>query len=142
MTDVFSREKRSQVMARIQGRDNRSTERTMAAILRAYRISGWTIRPRDIYGHPDIYLPGHRIALFLDGCFWHGCPKCSHLPAQNRSFWRKKILGNRRRDARTNTLLRKQGLKVMRLWEHDIEKRTQRLTAVIHTLRNQPSPSS
>lgn len=131
MADVFSKGKRSEVMGRIPGGDNRSTERRVAALLRARGVSGWTIRPRDVYGNPDIFFPQRRIALFLDGCFWHGCGRCCHIPKNNRAFWRKKIGANKQRDSQVNRRLRKVGITVVRLWEHDIERRSHRLDSVL-----------
>ena len=74
--DVFTKQKRSEVMAKIKARGNRSTERKTAAILRAKGISGWQMHRSDIPGKPDFFFEELRIALFIDGCFWHMCPKC------------------------------------------------------------------
>lgn len=133
--DVFSKRKRSEVMSRIKGHGNKSTERRMMAFLRSNRISGWRLRPRDLKGRPDIYFPQLELALFLDGCFWHACKKCFRLPAQNRKFWANKIEGNVRRDARVNRALRRKGIRVIHLWEHDLERRTNRLKRVLDRLQ-------
>lgn len=133
--DVFSIEKRSEVMSQIRGRDNRSTERRMTALLRAYHISGWRVRPSEVTGHPDIYFPDLRIAIFLDGCFWHACPKCFKLPEQNRKFWAEKIRKNKRRDREVNRVLKREGIKVVRIWEHDLRGNTPRIKAVLNMLR-------
>jgi DNA mismatch endonuclease, patch repair protein len=135
--DVFSKRKRSEVMARIRGRGNKSTEHRMAALLRAYHIAGWKLHPPDVFGCPDIYFPYLRIAIFLDGCFWHACKKCFKMPAQNRPFWEEKFHKNLRRDRLVNRTLKKDGIKVVRLWEHDIEKNTSRVADVIEMLRTQ-----
>jgi len=132
--DVFSKHKRSAVMSRIRGRGNKSTERRMAAILRSQGISGWTLHPRAVEGKPDIYFPMLRIAIFLDGCFWHGCPTCFHAPRQNAPFWAAKIGRNCKRDQKVTRRLRRQGVKVIRLWEHDLEKRTRRVRTVLELL--------
>ena len=135
LMDVFSRQKRSEVMSRIRGKDNVSTERRMAALLRSRGIAGWRFRPVDIFGRPDIYFPHLRLAIFLDGCFWHACPKCFQMPAQNRSFWVVKVRENLKRDRQVNRSLRGEGLKVIRLWEHDLERGTSRLAGLLEMLQ-------
>lgn len=140
MADVFSKRKRSEVMSRIRGRGNRSTELRMAAILRANRISGWKLHPSDVLGRPDIYFPMLRTAVFLDGCFWHACSKCFSKPAQNSSFWMKKILGNVQRDRKVTRALRRKGIRVIRIWEHDLEHRTHALESAIRKLRSNTQP--
>jgi DNA mismatch endonuclease (patch repair protein) len=133
--DVFSKSKRSEVMSRIRGRGNRSTERRMAAMLRARRISGWQMHRTDVAGKPDFYFPGLQIALFIDGCFWHACPRCSQIPRQNVAFWSAKLTANAKRDARTRRELNRAGISVIRLWEHDLEKLTVRCRSVLKRLQ-------
>ena len=135
--DVFSKRKRSEVMAQIRGRGNKATERKMAALLRAYHIAGWKLHPPDIFGRPDIYFPELRIAIFLDGCFWHACRKCFKMPSQNRPFWKEKIHRNVLRDRRVNRALKVEGIRVFRLWEHDLERNTSRVKGVLEILRTE-----
>lgn len=129
--DVFSKDKRSKVMSRIRGRGNRSTERRMAAMLRAKAISGWQMHRGDVPGTPDFYFPKLHLALFIDGCFWHQCPRCSKLPTQNSAFWAEKLSKNVRRDRRTRRALNRFGISVWRLWEHDLERNTLRCETVV-----------
>jgi DNA mismatch endonuclease (patch repair protein) len=129
--DVFSKAKRSEVMSRIRGSDNRSTERKLAALLRAHGVAGWRLRSPEVIGRPDVYFPESRIAVFIDGCFWHGCPRCFIMPVQNRPFWKGKIARNVKRDRLVTASLRKSGVVVLRLWEHDLERRTRRLSATL-----------
>lgn len=119
MSDVFSRSKRSEVMARIRGRGNKSTEETFATILRKARISGWR-RHQRIPGRPDFVFYKEKMAVFIDGCFWHGCPRCYQAPLQNGEFWHAKFLKNQSRDKQVNTELRSAGWKVVRIWEHQL----------------------
>jgi DNA mismatch endonuclease (patch repair protein) len=119
MTDVFSRKKRSEVMSSIKGKGNKDTELAMIKILRKYHISGWR-RNMPVLGKPDFIFPKQKIALFVDGCFWHGCPKHFKIPQNNRSFWENKIQTNRDRDIYVNKELRKTQWKVVRVWEHEI----------------------
>ena len=105
MADVFTKEKRSDVMSRIKGKGNKDTELVMIQILRSHHISEWR-RNQAVLGKPDFVFPKQKIALFVDGCFWHGCPKHSNMPKNNRPFWEKKLLGNKVRDKFVNRELR------------------------------------
>ena len=119
MPDVFSKEKRSEVMSRIRGKGNKDTELALLLLMRKYHISGWR-RNQAVFGKPDFVFPKHKIALFVDGCFWHGCPLHSNTPKNNQLFWEKKLLGNRVRDKLVTKTLRKSGWKVIRVWEHEL----------------------
>jgi len=122
MSDVFTPIKRSQVMARIRSRQNASTELTLISILRVARLHGWR-RNQLIFGRPDFVFRKQRLAIFVDGCFWHGCPKCYQAPRQNREFWEAKLIANRKRDRVVNGHLRASGWKVIRVWEHDLRRK-------------------
>ena len=116
MTDIFSKQKRSEVMSKILGKGNAKTEVRFARLMRAGGISGWR-RHLPILGKPDFAFRNQKLAIFVDGCFWHGCPKCFRLPKQNRAFWKVKIDGNRKRDQSVNRRLRRLGWKVIRIRE-------------------------
>jgi len=75
-----------------------------------------------IQGKPDLYFPKLRIAVFVDGCFWHKCPKCFRWPKTNKEFWQKKIKANIKRDKELNKKLKNQKISVIRFWEHDLRK--------------------
>ncbi len=120
MPDVFTKEKRSEIMSRIKGKGNKDTELVMIQILRSNRISGWR-RNQAVLGKPDFVFPKQKVALFVDGCFWHGCPKHSNMPKNNQEFWAKKLGGNKTRDKLVNRELRKMGWKVVRVWEHELK---------------------
>jgi DNA mismatch endonuclease, patch repair protein len=121
MPDVFTKEKRSEVMSRIKGKGNKDTELAMIQILRKHHISGWR-RNQAVLGKPDFVFPKQKVALFVDGCFWHGCPlpKHSNMPKNNQEFWAKKLQGNKTRDKFVNRELRKMGWVVVRVWEHEL----------------------
>jgi DNA mismatch endonuclease, patch repair protein len=119
MVDVFSKAKRSAVMSRIRGRGNKDTEMALACLLRQNKITGWR-RHLPIFGRPDFAFPKQKIAVFVDGCFWHGCPKHFSLPANNRAFWKRKFTTNKLRDVLVTRTLRSQGWRVLRIWEHDL----------------------
>lgn len=70
---------------------------------------------------PDVVFIGAGLAVFVDGCFWHGCPQHSTLPRNNREFWAQKLARNRERDVGYTRLLESQGWRVLRLWEHEVE---------------------
>lgn len=119
MADVFTREKRSEVMSRIKGRGNRDTELAFLKLLRTNHITGWR-RHLPLPGTPDFAFRKARLAVFIDGCFWHCCPRCSNKPANNAEFWSRKLAGNVARDKRVAAELRKRGWQVLRYWEHDL----------------------
>lgn len=75
----------------------------------------------NIEGKPDILIKDSDTLLFLDGCFWHKCPKCYSEPATNRDFWAPKIEKNVKNDKKTTLALKKQGWRVLRIWEHEIK---------------------
>jgi DNA mismatch endonuclease (patch repair protein) len=112
-------------MAAIRGRGNRGTELRLVALLRAHGLSGWR-RGSRLPGRPDFVFPRVRLAVFVDGCFWHGCPRHVTWPRQNAGFWREKITGNRARDRRVNRTLRARGWRVLRIWEHALARKHER----------------
>ena len=155
MPDVFSKKKRSEVMSRIRSRGNKETEVALARLLRANGIWGWRrhleVRIKNAEGRmkrtrvvgkpkngahgvtrpsfrvrPDFVFARARLAVFVDGCFWHGCPRHGTRPKGNAAFWLKKISGNQARDARVNRALRRAHWRVLRIWEHDLAVRSER----------------
>jgi DNA mismatch endonuclease (patch repair protein) len=131
MSDIFTRQKRSEVMARIRSRGNCDTELALARLLRTHGITGWR-RHVEIRGsgsgrrnfrvRPDFVFRREKLAIFVDGCFWHGCPKHATWPATRAAWWRKKIIGNKRRDRRVNRALHSAGWRVLRVWEHALRQ--------------------
>lgn len=134
--DVFTKKKRSAVMARIRSAGNRTTEVRFASLLRQERIVGWR-RHYPMRGRPDFVFPAQRLAIFVDGCFWHACTRCSdgHLPKGNRSYWVQKIAGNRKRDRRVTRSLRKRGWRVWRLRECSVVSVGLQVRRVLTSLR-------
>ena len=108
---------RSQLMSRIRSKNNRTTERQLASLLHKHHITGWRRHGR-IIGKPDFVWARKRVALFVDGCFWHGHTCDRNLtPKKNARAWRRKILRNQRRDQKISRELRRRGWKVIRIWE-------------------------
>ena len=165
MPDVFTKSKRSEVMARIRSRGNAATEGALAKLLRRHKITGWrrhvkivtsgkwrnnksgtSPRPSPQRGQgekrastrspvtrhmsravrPDFIFRQARLAVFVDGCFWHGCPRHGTKPKSNAAFWRKKISRNQARDRLVTRTLRRAGWRVLRIWEHDLPRATRR----------------
>jgi len=133
MADWLSREQRSRNMASIRSKDNATTEGAFLELLREANISGWR-RHGKLPGKPDFIFPSRRLAIFVDGCFWHGCPRCYRAPEDNRRYWKAKVLSNRNRDRRRARELRTLNWRVMRIWEHSLVSPPQR-RRVIEKLR-------
>lgn len=121
MADVFSVEKRSAIMSRVRSKGNKATELRLIAIFRLYRIIGWRRHSR-LFGKPDFVFPRARLAIFVDGCFWHGCPQHKSAPVSNTEFWTAKLQRNVSRDRLVNRTLAKAGWKVVRIWQHDLKR--------------------
>src|SRR6266851_5032021 len=121
MTDVFDARKRSKVMSAIRSKGNLSTELKLLTLFRANKIVGWR-RHYRLFGNPDFAFPGSDLAIFVDGCFWHGCIRCRTIPVSNRPFWRRKIAKNQLRDKTVGKALRARGWTVLRVWEHELKK--------------------
>lgn len=137
MSDVFTKAKRSQVMAAIRSKGNKDTELKLRSLFRRNSIKGWR-RHRTLPGKPDFTFSAERIAVFVDGCFWHGCRWHCRKPKSNRAFWNKKISANKSRDRLVNRLLRAKGWSVLRIWEHclrDEEQVIERVRNVINPVR-------
>ena len=150
MPDVLTKAKRSQVMSRIRGHGNRATELALIRIFRAHGITGWrrqlqirsaergtrrSTSPRpspqrgegeDFRVRPDFVFPKLKLAIFVDGCFWHGCPQHATKPKNNGAFWRKKFAANKARDRLVTRVLRSRGWRVLRIWEHALARRNER----------------
>jgi DNA mismatch endonuclease (patch repair protein) len=109
-------------MGAIKGKGNKTTEGRFRALLIQARIRGWTMQTKALPGKPDFYFPKQQVVVFLDGCFWHGCPRCGHVPSVNRPFWSHKITRNQERDGQKDRQLQERGIRVLRLWEHEVQE--------------------
>ena len=121
MSDIFTKRKRSQVMAAIRSKGNLETEARLAKILRFYGVNGWR-RHQPLLGNPDFIFRKARLAVFVDGCFWHGCPRHGRKPGSNQEYWIEKLERNRRRDRQVSRSLRKLNWLVLRIWAHELRK--------------------
>lgn len=123
VVDPMTPEERSAQMAKVRGKGNKSTEALVERALLDSEITDWTKHTKILKTTPDFYFPRYRLALFVDGCFWHACPICKRRTPYARSeFWGTKIDQNRRRDNRIRRKLRQQGYHVIRIWEHDLKR--------------------
>jgi len=121
MADIFAPKLRSRIMASIRSTGNKTTEGALATLYRKNGITGWR-RKQAIHGKPDFVFRNLKVAVFVDGCFWHGCAQHLRMPATNRDYWLAKIQRNARRDQQTAKALRKAGWTVLRFWEHELRK--------------------
>jgi DNA mismatch endonuclease (patch repair protein) len=119
--DTFNRRERSWIMAQVRSAGNRSTERRLLAVLRQQGITGWR-RSFPLFGKPDFTFPRGKVAVFVDGCFWHGHPRRCRIPKSNRAYWLKKIARNVERDKLVTRTLEKKGWRVIRIWEDSVNK--------------------
>lgn len=119
--DTVSRQNRSLIMAKILSRHNKSTELKLVEVLRRQNLIGWR-RNVELLGKPDFIFYKSRVAIFVDGCFWHGCAKHCRMPENNHDYWFKKIQRNKKRDKKVSIALRKKGWRVLRLWEHELTR--------------------
>ena len=121
MTDWLTPEQRHRSMSAIRSTGNRTTELALVRLLRELRVTGWR-RHVKLPGRPDFAFRAERVLVFVDGCFWHGCPRCYAKPATNRRFWSLKVQTNRARDRRQSRELRARGWSVVRIWEHELRR--------------------
>ena len=118
--DNLSPENRKKNMSRIRSKGNRSTERKLRSSLVGAGVSGFKLHPKSLIGKPDFVFPDQKLAVFVDGCFWHGCPDCYIRPQTSQAYWDEKLSRNRKRDAKVNAELKATGWSVFRVWEHQL----------------------
>lgn len=133
MADIWGEQKRSEVMSLIRSRGNESTELHLIEIFRELGITGWR-RNQTLLGKPDFTFRRERVILFVDGCFWHGCPRFYRRPGSNREYWDAKIAANRKRDRHVSRELRRLGWQVVRIWQHQLNKPSRVAGRVIRAL--------
>jgi DNA mismatch endonuclease (patch repair protein) len=110
-------------MAKVQSKGNRSTELRLIELFKKARVKGWR-RGVSLLGKPDFVFPKPHLAVFVDGCFWHGCLRHCRIPNTRRHYWVTKIEANKARDREVTRSLKKSGWRVLRIWEHDVTPQT------------------
>lgn len=120
MADTFSQEERSAIMRKVKAKGNKSTEQRLIEIFKANEIKDWR-RHYPVIGKPDFVFPKKKIAVFADGCFWHGHYCRNTTPKQNADYWDKKRQRNIDRDKAITKLFQQRGWTVLRYWECNIK---------------------
>ena len=120
MADIFSKEKRSEIMSRIKSQDSKIEILFRKQLWR----HGFRYRKNSgkLFGKPDIVLKKHETVIFIDSCFWHGCKKHCRIPTARKKYWVPKIERNKKRDKQVARHYKKQGWKIFRVWEHQINE--------------------
>jgi DNA mismatch endonuclease, patch repair protein len=120
MADTFTHEERSKIMLQVKSIGNKSTELKLISLFKAHKIIGWR-RNYKIFGKPDFVFPKKKIAIFVDGCFWHGHNCRNTSPEDNKAYWVKKISKNISRDKEVSERLMSLGWTVIRIWECELK---------------------
>ena len=121
MVDRVTKEVRSKIMAMVPTKGTK-TELALRKAIWTVGLRGWKANVSSVLGRPDIAFSRWRIAVFVDGCFWHGCKKCKNIPESNREYWESHIRENKKRDRRIDRKLRSNGWLVIRFWEHELKE--------------------
>ena len=126
MADVFDGKKRSEIMKKVRSRNNKSTELKLIQVFRENSIKGWR-RGYPVKGHPDFVFLDKKIAVFVDGCFWHGHDCRNTRPADHAEYWAKKRERNIRHDKEVTAMFEQRGWRVIRIWECELKKKNREL---------------
>lgn len=121
MADVFSAEKRSQIMKQVTSHGNKSTELRLIQLFKQIGVTGWQ-RNYNVKGHPDFVFMEQRVAVFVDGCFWHGHDCRNTVPKNNSEYWDKKRARNMQHDKEITASFESRGWTVLRIWECELKK--------------------
>ena len=127
--DVHTKKQRSFNMSRIKSSGTKP-ELKLRKLLWAAGLRGYRVKNK-IKGKPDLYYSSKKLAIFIDGCFWHQCPECFIAPKTNKKFWKEKLYSNIVRDELINEKLKKQKITALRFWEHQVEKNPEECLRII-----------
>ena len=119
MADKFSPKKRSQIMSKIKSKNTKLENKIISDLWK----KGFRFRRNvaSLKGKPDIAIKKYKIVIFIDSCFWHGCPQHCRMPSTNKIYWEKKIKKNRERDKEVSNYYKKNGWHILRIWEHKLK---------------------
>ena len=121
MSDIFNKAKRSEIMKKVRSKNNKSTELKLIQIFKENNIHGWR-RNYKVKGHPDFVFLSKKIAIFVDGCFWHGHDCRNTKPKDNQEYWDKKRERNMKHDTKITEYFENRGWTVIRIWECELKK--------------------
>lgn len=122
MADVYDKATRSAVMQKVRSKGNKSTEKRLVTVFLENHISGWR-RNYPVKGHPDFVFLDKKVAIFVDGCFWHGHDCRNTQPKGNEEYWRRKRLRNFQHDQEVTVSFQKRGWTVVRIWECELKQK-------------------
>ena len=122
MADVFDEKKRSEIMSKVHSKGNKSTELKLIQVFKGNGIIGWK-HNYPVKGHPDFAFLDKKIAIFVDGCFWHGHDCRNTRPSDNADYWTKKRERNMKHDKEITELFERRGWTVIRIWECELKKK-------------------
>lgn len=128
MADVFDKETRSAVMRKVRSKGNKSTELKLIEIFRENGVAGWR-RNYPVKGHPDFVFPKKKVAVFVDGCFWHGHDCRNTCPQENEEYWAKKRKRNIKHDQEVTAIFESRNWTVVRIWECELKTKNRSLSA-------------
>lgn len=139
MADIFDNEKRSEIMRKVKSKKNKSTELRLIEVFKKNGITGWK-RNYPVEGHPDFVFLKEKVAVFVDGCFWHGHDCRNTRPANNQEYWQNKRERNMKHDRAVTAMFENRGWTVLRIWECELKKKNeadlmQRLSASLSSKR-------
>ena len=137
MSDNLSPENRRKTMQAVKGKGTK-LERRLWSMLAGMGLKGWTKNANFVTGKPDVVFVNQKVAIFIDGCFWHGCPDCRRkLPVTNREYWERKINRNVELAQIHNEELHRSGWQVIRIWEHEMKDKALIRGKILHALENE-----
>ena len=131
--DIFSKAKRSEIMSKIKSK-NTGPEKLIKKAMIKGKIGGF-VRGDKVFGRPDFIFPKHKLAVFIDGKFWHGY-KYSEIKNKLTPYWKEKLSKNIRRDKVVNARLKKEGWNVIRFWDYEVKKDSERCVGIIKRVIN------
>lgn len=130
MADIFTPEKRSEIMSHIRSTGTAPERRMLGLLEEMVGVDSVEQHVPALPGRPDFVVGRLRVVIFVDGCFYHSCPQHGRVPSSNQEYWEPKLLRTRRRDASNRRQLRTSGWSVWRVWEHDLRGRRAETTAL------------
>ncbi len=131
MVDRITKEKRSRVMSRIRSKNTKPE----LSLRKALWAKGFRFRIHYCNEKIDIAFPGQKVAVFVDGCFWHSCPYHLRLPKSHEEYWHPKLKRNIERDQEKTKRLKNEGWKVLRFWEHELEEMDEVIAKICSSLK-------